>query len=237
MTADAALLLQGTVVADADKRPLTVYHGSGAAIERFEYAFTNAGNDQLGSGFYFTSDIEQAKGYAVRRLEPELAKPGGEDAPNVVHAMLSIKNPLSSTFAGKGLSRVAVQKLLRRSPCLNEALENFGDVEFEGQEKVLNEAVAMYVTPPGAGKPLLKQLFKVANDFYPDHIAEFNKAVFEVLGYDGVVETFKDGTTHYVAFFPEQVVILLSEPVVDNNADRIQDAGDESQAPPSDRPA
>ena len=241
--AATALLLQGTVVADEDKRPLTVYHGSGATIERFEYTFTNAGNDQLGSGFYFTNNLEEARGYATRRLGPDLPKPGGEEAPNVVHAWLSIKKPLTPTLIGRGLSAAVVEQLLRKSPCLNEALENFGDTEFEGVEKILKEAVAMYVAHPKEKIPLLKQLFKVANDFYPEHIAEFNKAVFEVLGYDGVVETFENGsfdngTTHYVAFFPEQVVIQFSEPVVDGTADRHQDtASEESPAPDAEGPA
>lgn len=220
-----------------DQAPLMLYHGSGTAIERFDYKFTNAGSDQLGSGFYFTNRLEDAKRYAFRRRSPSEEKLGGEDAPNVVHAHLSIKNPMEAAQTGPGLTPVQVAALLSRSPCLGDALENFGDVAYEGSGNVLRSAVAAYVTRPGTSRPLVRQLFNVANDFFPDHVAQFNKAVFEVLGYDGVVQTFPDGQVHYVAFFPEQIQIVTKEQLAPLEAsqdgkDQVVDAAE----PTSDTP-
>lgn len=205
----------------APQAPLTLYHGSGTAIERFDYKFTNAGSDQLGSGFYFTNRLDDAERYAFRRRSPDEQKLGGEDAPNVLHVHLAITNPMGAVQTGPNLTEANIKALLNRSPCLNEALENFGDVSFEGAANVMNRAVAAYVSRPGTSRPLLRQLFDVANDFFPDQVAEFNKAVFEVLGYDGVVQTFDDGQVHYVAFFPEQIEIIATQQL--HNADGQRD--------------
>ena len=76
----------------------------------------------------------------------------------------------------------------------------------------------------------------MANDFFPKHVAEFNKAVFEVLGYDGVVQTFDNGQVHYVAFFPEQIQIVATERLAPLEA--AQDGDDQVVAaePTSDAP-
>ena len=42
---------------------ILAYHGSPVNIDEFRYEFTNKGNDQLGSGFYFTTDKNEALGY------------------------------------------------------------------------------------------------------------------------------------------------------------------------------
>ena len=80
-------------VVDGQGRPLIVYHGTGTSIEEFLPEFTGQGNDQYGSGFYFTTDRETAEGYTTRTLNDQ-GKPGGMDNPNVIPAYLNIRNPL-----------------------------------------------------------------------------------------------------------------------------------------------
>ena len=85
-----------SVVVDKEGNPLKVYHGTGTTITEFDPAFTGKGNDQLGSGFYFTSDPDEAKTYTTQRTSnrPNAEKIGGEDNPNVIDVYLSIKNPI-----------------------------------------------------------------------------------------------------------------------------------------------
>ena len=80
-------------VVDDQGRPWIVYHGTGTSIEEFLPEFTGQGNDQYGSGFYFTTDRETAEGYTTRTLNDQ-SKPGGMDNPNVIPAYLNIRNPL-----------------------------------------------------------------------------------------------------------------------------------------------
>lgn len=197
---------------------LTLFHGSGTAIDLFDYKFTNAGSDQLGSGFYFTNQMDTARQYAFRRRLPDEKKLGGEDSPNVIHAHLAITNPMEADQVGPSLTATHVAAMIGYSACLETALENFGDVGYEGLAEVRKRAIAAYVTRPSTSRPLVRQLFDVANDFFPDNAAGFNKAVFEVLGYDGVIKTFDDGQVHYVAFFPEQIQIVAVEQLAHEDA-------------------
>lgn len=189
---------------------LVAFHGSGVAIDRFDYQFTNQGNDQNGSGFYFTTDLEEAIRYctALYQGQPKL---GGDDAPTVHVVRLTFENVLDCTDE-RALSAAAVKKIILASPVLDDALTNFGDVEFEGKATVLNEAVQMYVSRKGDTQ-VIKQFHKLANDFFPnaEHTESFNRAVFKATGIDAVKEEYGN-RTHYVAFFPEQVEILAHVP-------------------------
>ena len=210
--------------------PLIVHHGTGTSIERFDFEFTNRGHDSLGSGFYFTTDFQQAEEYALRRIAPEFKKPGGEDKPNVITAELVIRSPISRSTSDKELTRMVVIKILEKSPCLKAALENFGDLENEGFDKVLEIAANSYTAKPGGEGELLRVLFALANDFFPNHVQAFNQAIHNVLGYDGYVENFSNGITHYVAFFPEQIHIMKSTAV---HTETVQIADEVDQDPES----
>lgn len=189
---------------------LVAFHGSGVAIDVFDYQFTNQGNDQNGSGFYFTTDLEEAIRYcnALYQNQPKL---GGDDNPTVHVVRLTFENVLDCKDE-RALTAAAVKKIILASPVLDDALTNFGDVEFEGKVAVLNEAVQLYVTRKG-DTPVIKELHKLANDFFPDakHTEAFNRAVFKATGIDAVKEEYGN-RTHYVAFFPEQVEILAHVP-------------------------
>lgn len=199
---------------------LIAFHGSGVEIDRFDYRFTNQGNDQNGSGFYFTTDIEEAIRYctALYQGQPKL---GGDDNPTVHVVRLTFENVLDCRD-DRALSTAAVKKIILASPILDDALTNFGDVEYEGRTAVLNEAVQLYVTRK-SDTQVIKQLHKLANDFFPDaeHTEAFNRAVFKATGIDGVLEHYGN-RTHYVAFFPEQVEILARFPRESLSAERTE---------------
>jgi hypothetical protein len=62
-----------------------VFHGSPKSFSEFEDTTTGKGTDQLGSGFYFTTDKSEAKGYTSLRESTK---------PMVVSAFLNIKSPI-----------------------------------------------------------------------------------------------------------------------------------------------
>ncbi len=181
---------------------LRVFHGSGAFIRQFMYEFTGQGVDQLGSGFYFTTDRDEAVSYTTRRGQQDLPKLGGEDAPTVVEAYLDIRNPLDASTTGS-ITVKQVQKFIELAPeeSRREGLENWGIEGDKPSTKVLN---AYAFTDAN----IVRELFKIGNDFYGRNTEAFNRAIKQVLGYDGVVQDFRvDGVRklHYVAFFPEQI--------------------------------
>jgi hypothetical protein len=201
---------RGSKVKDKDGKPLPVYHGSGTDIREFKYEFTGKGNDQLGPGFYFTTDVNEARGYQEKTNRTGEEKLGGTDDHTVHEVYLAIKKPLDADKIGN-LSISQVRRIIEDAPDLEDSLSNWGDVEYEGFGKVLLEASKEY-----AGKQIniLKQLQTIANDFYSDDPASFFKAVKSVLGYDGVTAKVGggDGTrVHWVAWFPEQIKSTSNE--------------------------
>lgn len=199
---------------------VTAYHGSGCAIDSFDYKFTGIGNDQNGGGFYFTTDLQEAVGYTQAQING-LAKPGGEDDPTVHVVELTFQAPMDSD-AQFPISLDAVKRILKRSPNLLESLANWGDIEYEGFAKVFNEAAQAYTHQEQDG-PTIKTLFKIANDFFDGETEAFNLSIKEILGIDAVTESHSDTKTHYVAFFPDQVNIIERLPV-----DEVRDWIDQS---------
>ncbi|MGY6271875.1 hypothetical protein ACXIUT_19460 [Achromobacter denitrificans] len=180
------------------------YHGSGTSISDFCYSFTNQGRDQLGSGFYFSDDLQQALSY-TSATQDDLPKLGGSDKPTVHVADLTFER-LLDWEEELPINLRQVLALLKRAPGLEDALQNWGDVDYEGREKVLARAADAYVHGKGDG-PTLKTINKIANDFYPSDVAQFNEALRDVLGIDGVCYRMPE-FVHYVAFFPTQIAIL-----------------------------
>lgn len=184
-------------VVDRDGRPLVAYHGTGADIGEFDYGFTDQGNDQIGSGFYFSTSPQTASGYATARGRSDTPKPGGENA-NVMPVYLAIRNPLDAKSTRK-LTSTQIRSIISKAPELDDKLGNFDDIEYVGRSAVMNKAVRSYV-----GMPIMHGLNSLANDFYPGQVEAFNQAVRDSTGYDGVFDKYPD-ETHWVAWFPWQI--------------------------------
>lgn len=172
------------------------YHGTPCWIDAFDTAFQGLGNDEAGSGFYFTSAFEDAEHYSLK---------GGDgipgkwiDFPNVVAAYVNIRKPIDMGRDDYSLSERHAEAIIRRSPILEEALDNWGS---EDDPKRMQRAVEAYSFKDGN---LVKRLWGLANDFYPDSDALFLRELHAVTGYDGVIN--KSKSTVAVAFFPEQII-------------------------------
>jgi len=199
-------------VVDENGEPVVVYHGTGTTITEFGEGFTGQGNNQLGSGFYFTTKKSEAEGYQTGKLQDPrtgklMDKPGGEDSPNVMDAFLSIQKPIIVSGSNLRESDVDLTQedaaaLLRMAPDIMHKEESpLGDwhEEYwdEGPQDWMIDQVAENYT--GAS------LMSLEGDFFGDDSTEFREAVNKVLGYDGVVMDFGDDHKHYVAWFPTQI--------------------------------
>lgn len=183
---------------------ILAYHGSGVSIDEFSFEFIK-GNDELGSGFYFTTSIDEAKDYCTRVISGYERKLGGDDNPTIHVVELDIKNPLKSDQM-TGMTARQVEKIIKASPILNEALENFGDMSFEPIKRIMDRAIEGYVIVDGE-TDTIKNLNKLSNDFFGDHIEAFNRSIKDVMGFDGVVHEWSD-SKHFVAWLPEQIKIM-----------------------------
>lgn len=188
-------------VVDAQGNPQVVYHGTQADFSEFDpkKMYSGEGASQSGSGFYFTTKPESASNYAQRK--------GGEGG-RVMPVYLSIKHPLYIDFrtgevfgAEHQFTRNEVKKILMLAPDIkskeDSPLLNFGDVAYEGFNKVLNEAIDAY-----AGS---NNFAALRNDFFGNNYAAWLDALHTVIGYDGAYSKLDDGTIHYVAWKPEQI--------------------------------
>lgn len=193
-------------VVDAEGKPIVVYHGTGTAINEFKEEFTGQGNDQLGTGFYFTTLEKQAKGYETNRLPSAdgLEKLGGEDSPNTISAILSIKNPLkldqnTETTRDFVLTQKQVQQILLSAPNIFDENESPLTNWMDSNGKPYTKAQVISIAKK------YDNLLHIQNDFFRNEGTAFRKAVNEATGFDGVEKTFADGTKHYVAWFPTQI--------------------------------
>lgn len=188
-----------------------VYHGTGNLenLASFDPALTGKGTDQLGSGFYFTTDPDEASGYAnaITQNAPLGAnKLGGQESPGVVAAHLAIKKPLVVKGHNLNDTNVKLQHhqalaLIKRAPNIEHPdespLNDWVDTSRTGiTPKVLHDVAQHYTGP---------SLVSLGHDFFHDDPTAFRTAIRDVLGYDGVMQDFGGGRKHYVAWFPEQV--------------------------------
>jgi hypothetical protein len=189
--------MQGTIRA---------YHGSGCQIERFDYEFTDIGNDQLGSGFYFTTSESEAAGYCTNRLNGN-PKPGCSMRPTLHKVTLNLKNPMPADHM-IDFHRQDIEAIIRQSPILDQQLENWGEVEFSGRDTLIREAVETYVGSDGHTGPIeaIKIFNMLSTDFYPGHQRLFFEVLQKRYGFDGVVMSY-DRHKHYVAWFSESIKI------------------------------
>lgn len=213
-------------VVDENGDPLVVYHGTGNVenIDQFKPELTGRGNDQLGSGFYFTNNPTTASGYSASRIMSDVEKLGGEGAAGVVPVYLSIQNPIELTGTQANLDKAELNlslndviKIMKQSPIIYDMemtpIWNWIDIGKGPVEDWMIEDVAKNYT----GDSLLS----LENDMFSDEATAFRKALNNTLGYDGVIQKFDNGETHYVAWFPEQIKSVFNRGTFDPNDARI----------------
>lgn len=182
-------------VVDDDGKPLVVYHGTGSDFNVFDYSKIGEQGRAEGAGFYFTDNKSVASGYG---------KP--------IEVYLSIKKPLP--YGEKPFKKPVLSEILKRIAELESKtddteiadgfLSNFGDIRYDGFNKVLKEAVDSISND----KTALDQISGLVGAGV--NVKTINLAVREITGYDGVIAAgFSNSgggdNNIYVAFFPEQI--------------------------------
>lgn len=186
---------KASVVVDQNGEPLIVYHGTDADIDEFKPEFTGKGNDQYGSGYYFTTRAENAQRYA-----------SGEKA-NIIPAYLNIRRPLvlegrdtPNLYQVDVTAKQATQILLKHPDILSEDDSILGDFYEEYWETGPSEELVRRLAHEYSWT-----LGSLETDVFRDRPEAFHTAVRSVLSYDGVQINFPDGSKHYVAWFPNQI--------------------------------
>ena len=196
---------------------IVVYHGSGTNIKSFDNRFTGQGNDQYGSGFYFTTDIDTAESYTTHRINKNIEKLGGEDNPTIIKAYLNIKNPLLTN--GKietNLSNIKIPNdkildIIKDLPslydmpdtedCINPLGDYFDEFwyrDFSAKED-FDDLIERLVEKYYMDSSLLD-----LDILFKDYPIELRRSINKYLGYDGIIIDF-GSSEHIVAWFPEQI--------------------------------
>ena len=151
------------------------YHGTNDVIIAPDYAFSGKGADQLGSAaMYLSEQPSLANGY----VKPDIS--GG----NVLPLRLRNTDKYMSNELENKLTPAQLREFITKSPD-EDALWNFGDVGYEGKNKVINTAVQGY--HQYGDEKLLDTLNTLNNDFYTSHPEEFNKLAGKLTKKAGVI--------------------------------------------------
>jgi hypothetical protein len=198
-------------VVNENGEPLVMYHGTGnlEGLTKFDPDLTGKGVDQLGSGFYFTTDPTEASGYTTsvtQNAREGSKKLGGDQSPGVLPVYLSIQKPL--VVNGTSLNDVDIDitprqafEMLKRSPNIRDMDEtplwDFIDLSRASKidDQMIRKVAEMYTG---------SSLISMENDFFKSDSTKFREAIRDILGFDGVEMQFEN-RKHFVAWFPEQI--------------------------------
>lgn len=159
---------------------IDVYHGGNTDIRVPSYAHSGKGADQYGSAALYTATSpHNATGY----VKPLDMLTGENSGGNVMPLKVNPTNFLDAD-AVKALTPKQIEHFINNSPN-SDALSNWGDVAYEGKNKVLRSAINSY-KDVGNGS-LLDQLNMLNNDFYQGNPELFNKTAMDVTGHKGVM--------------------------------------------------
>jgi len=170
---------------------------NGSDQPRTTWSLDNVGkeeaNDQEGPGLYFTTDINEARGY-------------GEYVSEVKLNLLK-----SRTVPLKGrLDTQRVRLLIRKAPDLADTLTNWD----EDPRRAFETAVNQLIESSDGVHDLLQSIYA---DFYRGYPREFFKAIWM---YDGVVVPRAKGSLHAIIYNPAiiKTVRMLTRKELDMEA-------------------
>lgn len=204
-TNDAALLrwFKGSKVVDANNNPLVVYHGSSAKFDKFLHEHIGIHGTSEGKGFYFTSNKSIAQGYS------------GKDG-HLYSVYLKIKKPLN--YTKKTITRAKLTQFIMALEEYNKQygesfLSNYGDIEYEGLNKVLRYAVDCEYSSSTNDVDLIHSIMNGSGySNTGNSIAEFTSLLTKTLGYDGIIVRKPDwgDQTLYIVFESNQIKSVTS---------------------------
>ena len=210
----------GSTVINSDGSPKVMFHGSPATdnINQiwFNSKYIGQGNDQLGAGFYFSSEPMEAGSYSEsyildgdldqlmeRILTDRIKRRIGDTkfSPGIVPVYLSIKNPMPNVF---GTTKEQVKKLILASPLAQSKDEyvnpfvdwfpEFGELikQKDGLDYMADQVADSYSDFSDNGTNMIQTRRTqdlIMNDFYEGgQLAPVMlKAIQDIYGYDGYI--------------------------------------------------
>jgi len=190
----------GSKVVDEQGNPKVTYHGTMGDFDKFDYKHLGSQGRAKGAGFYFTDIEGLAKGYAQTR----------DKQGKVLKAYLRIRKPLD--VDASNFDRSAIEKIVKKIADAESKengmeiedgfLSNWGDARHEGLDNVIDSAVEAY---SNEDKAIDFQGSLIGENINPRIV---NNAIYDVTGYDGIIESGTDGGKPfniYIPFFPNQI--------------------------------
>lgn len=168
---------------------MIVYHGSQELFDIFDYDKIGTNGTSEGKGFYFTDKKSIAEGY-------------GQDGYLYIVEFNGEKR-LSSKE--KTITRQQLKEYLIRLDEETDYLSNWGDVSYDGYEKVLNKALRGEYDQSDNDVDMICGIANACGD-----IETSLTLVYEVLGYDSIIEEAEWGGDQriYIALINEIIEIL-----------------------------
>lgn len=165
------------------------YHGSAKEFQDFSYEYLGSNGTSEGFGFYFTSDKSIAEGYADNGMLRKVA--------------LDIKKPLN--FTQLTISKPEFTKFLQTlDPTGENYLSNWGEVAYEGYNKVLNTAVEGEFSSSDNDVDLISGIIQASGR----NAELINRILKQALGYDGIIinkPSWGGDQTIYIVFDNSQI--------------------------------
>lgn len=175
-------------VVDNNGYPLVVYHGTENEFNEFSSKFMGKTGTAGGQGFYFTSVQDDARmfGDKVKGFYLNIRKPLSSDKLTINRRQLSFLLDKIDTFQS------SVEDGFNYG-----ILSDYGDVEYEGRNNVLRNAVELEMSSSDNDVELIGGLINASGDY--DLVV---KILRETLGYDGII--LKDRNV-YIVHHPNQI--------------------------------
>jgi hypothetical protein len=162
------------------------YHGREVKATNFDYQYVGKGHDQEGAGFYFTTDKDQALGYA------------GQNG-----IVMTVRlTPRKLVDMNRPAKTKDLKFMLLNAPDHLDALSNFAENPREALIMALNGYAQYYDDATDAFQT-------IENDFYKGHAAEYLINLVR-LGYDGHIIK-HEGAAHFVCYNPKIIDIVQVE--------------------------
>lgn len=167
---------------------ITAYHSSRHKISEFNLNFVGSGNDELGPGIYFSSNLQYNYGKYCHEVE------------------LSLKKVVPTT---KKVSMGEIKKMIVNSPEFDDVYENFIDRWYDNEKFNKISATNNMIRLMGDAENGIQQHLNVWIDLYRHTSKIWCENMVKFFNYDGVIrKDFEDlGITHYVVYNPQIIKI------------------------------
>lgn len=169
-----------------------VYHGSPNEFYEFDWNRVGLNGTQEGRGFYFTDDKSISENY------------GTEGGGGVREFYLKMEKPLNGLKVT--MKKAEVKKLLKETDKFMKKhfddeyfLSNYGDTDYYGKEKVINDTVNNLFEYNNSDSDILYDIINTAGIRDNEDTAAFMKFITEKFGYDGILTEWSNWETGEVS--------------------------------------